>query len=132
MVNWRTVIIGFILAVVLSEFLGFIGLTIGAAFGSNVSNTGQIIGYLLATIYVGYSIDGNYINGAIYGAIIGFIGGLVSLIVTGAIFGTFVVTTGSLTVLALESILYGITGAIGGIIGFIISVYFSRKEEPAV
>ena len=57
MVNWRTVVIGFVLAVILSEFLGVIGISIGAVFGLNGGTIGQIIGYLLATIYVGYSIN---------------------------------------------------------------------------
>ena len=132
MVNWRTVVIGLVLEVILSEFLGVIGISIGAVFGLNGVTIGQIIGYLLATIYVGYSINGNYMNGAIYGAIIGFIGGLVSIIIVGAMYGTFVVTAGSIMALVLQSILYGIIGAVGGIIGFIVRVYFQPAEEPVM
>ena len=132
MINWRTLGIGLILAVILSELLGILGLSISAAAGLNWGTIGQIIGYLLATIYVGYSISGNYINGAIYGTIIGFIGGIVSIIIAGTIFGTFEVNSASIMVLVLEAVLYGIVGAVGGILGFIISVYFSTKEEHAV
>ncbi len=56
-IDWKTVIIGLVLAIVLGLILGTI-----------LGEWGGTIGYLLATIYVGYTVGGDYMNGAIHGA----------------------------------------------------------------
>lgn len=65
-IKWTPVIIGIIIAFILSWFL-------------------SVIGYFIATVYVGYSVDGEYINGAIHGALVGvitaIIGGILGLII---------------------------------------------------
>ena len=129
MVNWRTVIIGLILVIILSNVFEIVGMAIGAHSGLLVGFIGQIIGYLLATIYVGYVIEGDYITGAIYGVLVGAIGSILSIVIVGAIFGTL--TTGSMGSLLIGAIFAGIVGAAGGITGFIVKVYRPAKEEPA-
>ncbi len=63
-VKWKTVIIGLVLAVILSATIeGLITLLAGMIIGL----FGGAIGFLIATIYVGYTVDGDYKNGAIHG-----------------------------------------------------------------
>ena len=99
---------------------------------------GTIIGYFIATIYVGYTVGGEYRNGADHGAIVGVITGIIAAILLliqinpiqlEAIIG------GTLILFALSTsfaiILNGIIGAIGGIIGAFIKGSRSSKESTA-
>ena len=54
MIDWKTVLIGSILAIILTVILSIIPL-------------GGVIGYLAVTIYVGYTVGGEYMNGAKHG-----------------------------------------------------------------
>ena len=132
-INWKILIIGLILAIILSKIIGFTGLILGSTAGIWWNFIGQVIGYILATIYVGYTVGGDYINGGIYGAFIcvigGIIGGILSIIIYSAVFGAFEVTIGSVIGLIPDAILYGIVGSIGGIIGTIIKILGSTKGE---
>ncbi len=56
-VKWTPVIVGLVIAIILGIILElFIG------------SWGGLIAYLIATIYVGYTVGGDYMNGAIHGA----------------------------------------------------------------
>ena len=53
-VKWTPVIICLLIAIILGEILGIL------------TSWGDIFGYLIATTYVGYSVDRDYTNGAIH------------------------------------------------------------------
>lgn len=57
MSEWTPVILGIIVAIILGILLEFI-----------LGSWGGIVAYLIATIYVGYSVGGDYINCAIHGS----------------------------------------------------------------
>jgi hypothetical protein len=120
-INWRTVIKGFILAVVLSILFGAVAGTIGS-----------IIGVIIAGIVVGYMVKINIINGVIHGAIIGAIAGIILSIiaiimnlVVGGTLGALEIVEGTFALI----ITLAIFGAIGGAIGSIISGR-SRQIQP--
>ena len=127
MFNWKIVITGSILAVVLYWIFILIFETI---LGTNVRIRWDIIAFLLATIYVGYAVGEYYaIIGAIYGTIVGVIAGILVFIILGAIHGFFVF---SVITSIMFAIIYGIIGAIGGIIGGFITNWKSSKEEKDI
>ncbi len=115
MIKWKAIIIGFILAVILTIFLG---------------SAGGIVGFylavLIAGIAVGYIVDVNIKNGATHGAITGLITGIVSAIlsiVVALAYGASGILSG-LNVIAeliLSIIIWAVLGAIGGVIGTIIT-----------
>ena len=109
-INWTIVIIGFILAKILSLILGiFTG--IGGSIGTIIF--GGYTGLILATIIVGYYIDGDQMNGVAHGALIGLVGAII-----GVIFGIL-----SLTQLLFSgSVLFIITVVFNLIFGLIVSV----------
>lgn len=115
MIKWKAIIIGFILAVILTIFLG---------------SAGGIVGFylavLIAGIAVGYIVDVNIKNGATHGAITGLITGIVSAIlsiVVALAYGASGILSG-LNVIAeliVSIIIWAVLGAIGGVIGTIIT-----------
>jgi len=114
-VKWTPVIIGLLLAIIL-----------GLLFGMFIS-WGDILGYLIATIFVGYSVGGDYKNGAIHGALVGVDAAIIVLILSllglGALLASNVIITGLeaiIIVIILALIIGGIFGVIGGIIGVLI------------
>lgn len=112
MINWKVVIIGFILAVILSILFGAIGGTVGS-----------YIGIIIAGVVVGYMVNWNLMNGAKHGALIGVIAGIIlaifvivlALAVGGAL-GTLIILGGALA-LIVSIVLWAVLGAIGGAIG---------------
>ena len=112
-VKWTQVIIGFVLAI-----------TLAIVFGAFIKSGGYI-GYLLATIYVGYIVSGDYMNGAIHGALVGVIGGILGLILTviatnfGIELGLTVLGTGIISLIFVV-IIDIIVGTAGGVIGILI------------
>ena len=67
-INWKAVIIGFILANCLKYTYSVPSSELGEEY----------LGYLLATIYVGYTqLADEWMNGAIHGALVGVIGGII-------------------------------------------------------
>ena len=118
-IKWKTVVIGLVLAVIISSGIEWL---ITILFGMYIGLLGNAIGFLIATSYVGYKVGGDYKNGAIHGAIVGiFMGIIVSIlgIILGvALGGAAGAATGLLGLIAL--LIYAIIGAIGGIIGVLI------------
>jgi hypothetical protein len=123
-IKWNTVIIGIVIAFVLNFALSMFAGALGG-----------IIAYLLTTIYIGYKVGGDYRNGAVHGAIVGFvayslvhiIGGIVIVINTGVLSGGF----DFLVIVSIGVILAGIEGAIGGSIGVLIKRSRSSKISAA-
>ncbi len=112
-IHWRTLIYG----IVIAAFLGFL---LG------------LIGYIIATLSVGYSVGGDYKKGAIHGALAGFVGGIIVISIGNIIKiftssghisteGNFLIITGTL----IGIIIYGITGAICGAIG----AFIKQKKD---
>jgi hypothetical protein len=99
-VRWNTVLIGVVIAIILGFLLRL------------VSPSGAFIGFLIATIYVGYMIGGDYLNGAVNGALVGIVAAIVLFIL--ALIG-FGVASGLPDIIILTVI-----GAIGGVIGVLI------------
>ena len=63
-VKWKLVIIGLVLGIVLSATIEILTTFVA---GMIVGLFGGAIGFLIATSYVGYTIGGDYKNGAIHG-----------------------------------------------------------------
>jgi hypothetical protein len=60
-VKWMPVIIGIVIALILGLIIDMV-----------LPGWG-IIAYIIATAYVGYSVAGGYMNGAIHGALVGVV-----------------------------------------------------------
>ncbi len=88
---------------------------------------GGLIAFLLATIYIGYTVGGDYINGAVHGGLICAIITLILGILTVISIGDLVVVN----MLVIWVITNFIIGAIGGIIGSLIKRSRSSKENTA-
>lgn len=114
-INWKTVIIGLIITIILSAIIP----------------KGGIFALILATIYVGYAIGGNYRNGAINGAIVGVILSIIAGILTDYISGILFEGFSFIIVFlfVIGAITYGIIGAIGGIIGIFIKKRRTSTES---
>lgn len=115
MIKWKAILIGFIVAIILTIFLGSAG---GAV--------GFYLAMLIAGIAVGYIVDVNIKNGATHGAITGLITGIISAILSITVilvYGNLGMLSG-LNVIAeliLSLIIWTVLGAIGGVIGTIIT-----------
>nr|WP_319374507.1 DUF5518 domain-containing protein [uncultured Methanobacterium sp.] len=104
-IHWKTLIFG----IVVTAFLGFL---LG------------LIGIIIATLCVGYSVDKNYKNGAIHGGLTGIIGGSIVLII-GNILNIITLSNHSIseymfptiTGTLISIIIFGLIGAICGAIG---------------
>jgi hypothetical protein len=122
--EWKPIIYGILLTFLLSTLFGLIG-------------SGEyLIGFLMATIYVGYNISGNYKNGAIHGIIVG---GIVEVILSiiGIIlmlqlleygvakFGVITALSPLIKSFATTIVAGLLIGAIGGLIGAFIKGRFS-------
>jgi hypothetical protein len=116
-VKWMTLIVGLIIGIIFGSILGIL------------TSWGDIFGYLIAALYVGYVVDGNYKNGAIYGMLIGAVAALIVLILSliglGVPYATNVVAAGLMaiiTVLIFALVIGAVSGALGGIIGVFIKL----------
>jgi hypothetical protein len=118
-INWKVVIIGLLILLTLE----IIRYTVFGAFGG-------IIEYLLATIYVGYAVGGDYRNGAVHGALLGIIFVMISeillIVLIRGLIEEFIVMIVFLTL--FRAISFGIIGLIGGIIGTFIKKSKSSQE----
>jgi len=115
------IITGMILAIILATLFKMVA-----------GSWGEYAGLLLATIYVGFSISGNYTNGTIHGALVGTMGaaiaGILSIMGFKAVLGIVEAVIG-LDILILI-IVWTIVGAIGGTIGVVIKELGTSKEKP--
>ena len=117
MINWKAVIIGFILAIVLSIIFGGFGGTIGS-----------FIGLIIAGAVAGYMVNVDIMNGVKHGALIGVIGGIIVSVIVAIIamvigggLGLLIAVGGAIAIIILI-ITWIIFGAIGGAIGSFIRI----------
>lgn len=109
MVNWKALILGFILTVIFALILNhFMG-----EYGSYIS-------ILAACAIIGYIVNENYVNGAIHGALIGVIGSLLGIIILFAVAG-FLVIKAAILVILMKIAIDIILGAVGGVSGSILN-----------
>jgi len=128
-INWKVVIAGFILAIILSAIIGMISwiFRIGILLPSNT-------GYFLAAVIVGYVIGENYMDGAVHGALIVVFGFIIGLII-GIFFlplllmapGIFTLQNiiNTLTLISIPLMISILIGGIGGAIG----VYLKKPNK---
>jgi hypothetical protein len=116
------IITGILLAIILATLFKMIS-----------GSWGEYAGVLLATIYVGFSVSGNYTNGTVHGALVGTIGaiiaGIFSIMGFKALLG-IMEAAGGLDSMILLIIIWAVVGAIGGTIGVIIKELGTSKEKP--
>jgi hypothetical protein len=91
--------------------------------GSFTGTLGSFAGFLVATIWVGYRVRGDIVNGALNGAMVGLCAGIVSAILMISM-GAFLDLGPGLEIMSFGLIgviiglaVDGIIGAIGGSIG---------------
>ena len=89
-----------------------------------ISASGAIIGFLIATIYVGYVVGGDYVNGAIQGALVGIVAAIILFILALIGFGVAAGLT--------DIIILAIIGAIGGLIGVLIGGRGRVDSKPGL
>lgn len=121
MINWKAVVTGLILALMLSLVFGIIA---GA--------WGITLGFFMAAIYVGYSAGGDYINGAIHSGIMAVIYSIIYstlLLILGSAGDASNLGPVDLIILVLISTL--IKGVIGGNIGIYIKGSNPKEEEES-
>ena len=115
------IISGIILAIILATLFKMVA-----------GSWGEYAGLLLATIYVGFSVSGNYTNGTIHGALVGTMGaiiaGILSIMGFKALLGIVEAAVGLDIIILI--IVWTIVGAIGGTIGVIIKELGASKEKP--
>ena len=113
MIKWKAILIGFIVAVILSIFFGAAG-----AIGLSLS-------MFIAGIAVGYIVDVNIKNGAVHGAITGIITGIIMAILSIAAAISYgaggMLGLNAAVELIVSIIIWTILGLIGGTIGTIVT-----------
>ncbi|MGF7118318.1 DUF5518 domain-containing protein [Methanobacterium oryzae] len=114
MLNWKSLIIGLIIAVTL--YFTFISYKLDYLV---------ILSFIIAPFIGGYIVGNNARVGAIHGAIIGFFGSLIAIILFVVLVSFYSNTSVSLTIIAIIAlimrfIIFGIIGAISGATGAII------------
>ena len=139
--DWKSIILGSIIALILSLFLAKV--VIGGVFAGIIGSliAGLIIGYYLTSsetehiTITGHLTSSEKDNVAINGAAAGFIGGFIFVLI-GVIMTSFMYNTrGDMTILIaggipvgiMTGIFYGVICAVGGIIG--VSIKRSRLPK---
>ncbi len=117
MVEWKQVLNGFLVTLVLS-------VTFGLAAGTYVAYLGVLIAGVLAGYLIGVKSSDKIFNGALMGFIAGFIMAIVAVIITSISYSQGF-TNISVAPLGIDYILYlivfyGILATIGGIIGVMV------------
>ena len=134
--DWKSIILGVIIALILSLVLAriVIGGLIAGIIGFLIA--GLIVGYLTSSdtehvSIIGHLTSSDTENVAINGAVVGFIGGFIFVLI-GAVMNSFIYNTGAneamfiaggVPVAIIAGIIYGVISAIGGVIG----VYIKPK-----
>lgn len=129
-IKWKSVILGCFLVIVISSIFTLI---FDVLLSIKIGNLWILMGFLLASAYVGYSLGGGYLKeGVVYGVLIGLIGsvigGILSLMVLGLINGSLESLTRIISSFLVNALVYGTTGALGGMIGLILTGKAKRKE----
>ncbi len=124
MINWKTIIIGSVLVVILNVALSMIA-----------GSLGSLIAYLLAAMYIGYTVGGDYKNIAVHGglicAILAIILGVFTIITSGVLAEENIDILVVVVTLLIWAIFNGIIGVIGSIIGSLIKGSRSSKGSTA-
>ncbi|SCG85180.1 DUF5518 domain-containing protein [Methanobacterium congolense] len=130
-IKWKSVVFGCFLAIIISTILSSV---FDVLLGIRIGNLWNWMGFLLAAVYVSYSLGGGYLKeGVVYGVLIGLIGGVIggilSLIALWLINGSLEL---SLTRIILDflvnAIVYSTVSAIGGIIGLLLTGKSKRRK----
>jgi hypothetical protein len=121
-IEWKKVIIGVILSIILVFGIGLA--TFGSVFG--------FLGFVIAIMYVGYSVGGDLKNGAVHGALIGLI-----LVVMAESFVVLVNSFWGVFNLTVNYLLFGgvmicIFGAGCGLLGSLIRLLRSSEEDTQI
>ena len=127
MVSIGAIVEGFILAIIITVVLSFLG--VGTVRGYPIF----LIGFFLAGIIVGYISYGNIIDGTIDGALMGVVGAII-LYILSLFKGQIAAFSAQLsTYIPLNSpenlILVIVVGAIGGAIGSLILLLTNRNRQ---
>lgn len=113
MLNWKSLGFGLILAVILY----FMFLSFGLGFLS-------ILSFIIAPLIGGYIVGVDAKIGAIHGAIIGFFGSIIAILLLFVLVSTYssqqMILTNNLPVAIVVFIIYAVIGAIFGAIGAIV------------
>ena len=119
-----SVIEGFILAVIITLFLAVIG--VKSVLGLPIST----VGFLVASIVIGYYVYGRIIDGVINGAFIGIVGAIILWILSlfkGQIAAFSAQISSYVGLVNINEIIIVIViGAVGGLIGGIIGALVKR------
>lgn len=116
------IISGIILAIILATLFKMIA-----------GSWGEYAGLLLATVYVGFSVSGNYKNGTIHGVLVGIIAAAITVILAVMGFKALLGITETAVapdIMIMLIIVWAIIGAAGGTIGVIIKESGTSKEKP--
>ncbi len=109
------IIIGLVIAIILGLVLG------------NLISWGDILGYLIATIYVGYSVGGDYTNGAIHGVLVGTVAAVSVIVISLLFLGVLIVGFEAVIIVLIIALIIGaIFGVLGGIIGVLVKGYIEK------
>lgn len=120
-IKWINVLIGVIIALILVII-----------FSNLIGQFGAFTGLILASIYVGYTVGGNYTNGAVNSAAVGVLSEIIVITLLVTVFGDIPARfVDILTFFIMGALINGIIGAFGGIIGIFIKGSIPSKERTA-
>lgn len=122
-IKWKIVTLGVIIAFILAYTIPLI------PFFTGLGEIGAFMGFVIATVYVGYAVGADFKNGALNGMLVGLI---ISIIIQVLIYnGAFLGLTNELvSYLVYVIIFYAIAGAIAGFIGSLIKRSRTPKGNP--
>ncbi|MGZ7135511.1 MAG: DUF5518 domain-containing protein [Methanobacterium sp.] len=113
MLNWRSLFFGLVLAVVL--YFMFLSFGLGSI---------RVLSFILAALTGGYIVGGDVKTGALHGAIIGFFGSILSLILLTLVISTYssqqILLGNNITTAIALFIIYAAIGAVFGAIGAVL------------
>ncbi len=130
-IKWKSVILGCFLVIIISSIFTLI---FDVLLNIRIGNLWISMGFLLASAYVGYGLGGGYLkDGVVYGVLIGLIGsvigGILSIIVLWLINGSVEQSlTRIISAFLVNALIYGTTGAMGGMMGLLLTRKAKRKE----
>jgi hypothetical protein len=117
MFNWKAIIIGIVLSLILGIGLRFI-----------IPSLSGIISIIIACAVVGYMAKGHIMNGAIHGGAVGAIEGIITIILVLYFSGGLTGNNNVIMILLIALIGDISLGIIGGTIGNIIKMFSISKS----